>query len=129
MAYFVRALLCDVMCGGMPVESYGEDHMKVVMWTDCKSLYDHMQNEGTIPKDRHTAVWVAALRCGVSAGAGRCTAKAAMRWLPSRWQLADGLTKGGLAEVMRSVLVKGATRLHEVSAQQLSRARRMGKVS
>lgn len=125
MSYFVRALFCEIAeVGDRQVNSYGEDDMKVVMLTDCKSLYDHLKREGTVPEDRYTAVQVAALRGEVSAGAGRNTSKAAMRWLPSRHQLGDGLTKSGLAEQMRTVLTSGRTRLHEMSAQQLLRLRK-----
>jgi len=100
--------------------------MRIQMFTDCKSLYDHLRCEGTVPEDRYTAVQVAALRSELSAGVGRDVGKACMRWVPSRWQLGDGLTKGGLADKTRSVLVGGVARLHELSAQQLARLRNRG---
>ena len=59
MTYFAVALLCEVLFGRLPVKSYGEQHMKVVVWTDCGSRYDHMQDEGIIPEHRHTAVGLA----------------------------------------------------------------------
>ena len=43
-----------------------------------------------------SADYIGALRCGVSAGAGRSQDKAEMLWVPSRHQLADGLTKKNL---------------------------------
>ena len=117
MAHYVRAFFCEITAGGRRrVDSFGEQDLGITLYTDCKSLYDHMKCEGTVPEDRYTAVQVAALRCEVSAGPGRRVDKAAMKWLPSRWQLADGLTKSGLSEKMRELLTRGSTRLHELSA-------------
>jgi hypothetical protein len=44
--------------------------------------------------------------------------------VPSRWQLADGLTKPGLEKVFGSFLRSAATRLHEESLAALKRAAR-----
>ena len=89
--------------------------------TDCKSLFDHLKKEGAVPDDRWTALYVAALKCGVSCGPERDTRKAGCLWVPSRWQLADVLTKLGLGAVFREILRTGTTRLHEESAQALRR--------
>ena len=42
----------------------GEDELGIAMVTD------HMKVQDTITDDRQTAIWVAALRCGTSAGHG-----------------------------------------------------------
>ena len=98
--------------------------MGIVMFTDCKSLFDHVKTEGNVPDDKHTAVYVAALKNNVSAGVGRNVCKAQMRWVASRWMIADGLTKRGLTEQTRSFMRRAATRIHEESAQALSRVKK-----
>ena len=95
------------------VMSYGEYHMAIILYTDCKSLYDHLKKDGAVPDDKWVAVAVASLRCEVSAGSGRNTDKSECRWLASRWQLADCLTKSDLSKRMREILTKGTTRLHD----------------
>merc|ERR1712214_244717 len=106
MAAFVRAMMCEVLYGHseMYVADYGEEQMNIVMFTDCKSLFDHVKTEGNIPDDKHTAVYIAALRNNVSAGVGRNECKAQMRWVASRWMLSDGLTKKGLTEQTRQFM-------------------------
>ena len=121
MAHYVRAFFCGIAAGGRRrVDSFGEQDLGIVLYTDCKSFYDHMKREGTVPEDPYTAMQVAVLRCEVGAGPGRRVDKAAMKWLPSRWQLADGLTKNGLSEKTRELLMRGSTRPHELIAQQLA---------
>ena len=74
-----------------------------------------------MPDDKWVAVPVASLRGAVSAGPGRDTRKAEARWVPSRWQLADCLTKKGLSAVFRERMSKASTRLHELSLQHVKR--------
>ena len=73
-----------------------------------------------MPEDRWAAISVAALRCEVGAGPGRDPAKAAMLWVPSRWQVADGLAKRGLAERLRGLWGNARARLH---AERMTLAR------
>ena len=42
-----------------------------------------------------------------------------VRWVPSRWQLADVLTKPGSEETFRIIMISCFTRFSELSAQQL----------
>ena len=65
------------------------------------------------------AVPVESLRAAVSAGPGRDIRKAEARWVPSRWQLADCLTKKGLSAVFRERMSKASTRLYELSLQHV----------
>ena len=44
-----------------------------------------------------------------------------MKRVASRWQVADPLTKKGLADTMRQVMRDSVTRLHEDSAQEIKR--------
>ena len=124
---YVRALLAEVLEG--PQKSppaWSEEDMALRLITDCKSLYDNIVKDCSLCEDRHTALYVAALRQCVSAGPQRDGTKAGMLWVPSRHQLADGLTKTGLGEVMRSFLQSGYCQLHELSAQEIKRRKQDG---
>ena len=125
MAFYMRALLREAMFGwsGTPVVEYGEDQMPLALFTDCRSLYDHVKVEGNVPDDRHDAVWLGALKSHVSCGPQRDESKAGLRWLPSRWMVSDGLTKGGLSDRVREFMRRNRTRVHEESAQAIKRNR------
>ena len=46
IAHDVRAYWCDILYGHadwVEVTEFGEDHMKIKLYTDCKSLFDHPQ--------------------------------------------------------------------------------------
>ena len=47
MAQHIRAFYCDVLIGGVPgieVTGFGEDQLRVLLFTDCRSLCDnHMK--------------------------------------------------------------------------------------
>jgi len=122
LGLYIGAMICEIYHGPvMAATQWGEDIMRAQLLTDCKSLYDHMARDSKLPEDRWTAIHGAALRSAVSAGPGGDTAKCAMRWVASRHQLADGLTKRGLSERMRELMRTGTTRLHEISAQEAKR--------
>ena len=130
LAMYFRAYWCDVLFGAadwMDIDMFGEEQMKVILFTDCKSLFDHLKKEGAVPDDKWTAVAVASLKCRVSAGPDRNLSKSECRWVASRWQLADCLTKAGLAYTLREILQKGATRLHELSLQEIGRQKNPDK--
>jgi len=124
---FVRTLLAEVLHGRcqLPPEQE-ESRVALRVVTDCKSLYDNVQKEGSVPACRWTAIFVAALREVLSAGPGRDLMKAGLRWCPSREQQSDGLTKSGLSESMRSTMEESTIRLHEESAQSLKRRSQLG---
>ena len=125
MAKYFRAYMCDVILGASQgdVMEYDETHMPIVLYTDCRSLYDHLKKEGSVPEDKWVAVWVGSLRCGVSAGPDRNKTKSECKWVASRWQLADGLTKFGLAKTMYDHISRHCTRLHELSLHQFEKAK------
>ena len=124
LAYYYRAYLADILLGyadWKPVDHYGESDIKIVLFTDCKSLFDNLKKDGSVPDDKWIAVPVAALRGAISAGPERNRSKSECRWVPSRWQLADCLTKKGLAAGFRERIVSGFTKLHELSVQEIKR--------
>ena len=122
LALFLRALIAEVYHGSakLPTE-WDEDVLPTKIVVDCKSLFDNMCKEASVPDDRWTAIYIAQLRCAVSAGPGRREDRTEMLWVPSRWQLADGLTKKGLGDRIRSLAMGGVVRLHEVSEQEIKR--------
>jgi len=122
LGMYVRAMLCEIYHGAvMACTQWSEDVMPVQLLTDCKSLYDHLARDSKLPDDRWTALYVSALRCAASAGPGRDVSKCAVRWVASRHQLGDGLTKKGLSDRVRELMKRSVTRLHELSAQEARR--------
>ena len=119
---YVRAMISELLEGGAKSpEQWGEEVVHLRLITDCKSLYDNIAKECSLCEDRHTALYIAALRQCVSAGPQRDTSKAAMSWVPSRCELADGLTKDGLDHLLREFMAAGECTLHEASAQEIKR--------
>ena len=102
---------------GLISHNFGEDQLNIILFTDCKYLYGHLKKDGAVPEDKWVAVAVASVKCVVSAGAGRDTRRAECRWIASRWQLADCLTKCG------AVLDASSICLHELSLQQIKRSK------
>ena len=85
MAKYYRAYYCDIMLGAahwLDVDEIGEEHMQIVLFTDCKSLYDNLKKDGSVPDDKWVAVPVAGLRSALSAGPGRNITKSECRWVP-----------------------------------------------
>jgi hypothetical protein len=121
MANYMQAYLCDILLGHaqhVQVDEFNETHTRIVLLTDCRSLFDHLVKDGSVPDDRWVAVSVAALRCALSAGPGREKRKAECKWVATEWQLADCLTKIGLDAVIQLRMKLGDTRLHEESNKQ-----------
>ena len=124
-AVYLRALLAEIMFGKRrrPHE-WTEEDMKVILVTDCKSLYDNIQKDCSLCEDRQTALYICALRQVTSAGPQRDASRAALVWVPSRHQLADGLTKAGLGDLVRTMMATGTCHFHEESAQALRRKKK-----
>ena len=106
-AVFLRTYFVEIMLGdrhGLDVTEYGEHHVKTMVFTDCKSVYDNICKECSIPVDRLVAISIASLRGVASARPQRDEEKTCMKWVPTRWQLADALTKPGLESVLATRL-------------------------
>ena len=69
--------------------------------------------------DRGTSLMVASLREGCSAGVGRDQKRSGLMWLPTRVQLADGLTKSSAGVFLGNALTSGTAQLHEESTKVL----------
>jgi len=121
---YARAILAEVLCG--PVEAgveRTEDEVPLRVVTDCRSLFDHIAKEGSLPTCRHTAIKIAGLKQYLRAGPGHDPDMPVLLWCPSREQQGDFLTKEGLAEQARQFMASAEVRLHEESAQALKRKR------
>ena len=118
--HYVRAMLAEVYHGKEVIvdQSFSlESIMPLLLCTDCRSLFDCIKKEGSIPSDRLSAVTVAAFRDSVSAGNGRDYSKAELLWVPTRHQLADSFTKHGLSNACREIMSKGQAKFHGASAK------------
>ena len=96
MAMYYRAYWCDILLGyaeWRTPDTYGESELGIVLFTDCKSLFDNLKKDGSVPEDKWVAIEIAKLRSVISAGPGRNKVKSECRWVPSRWQLADCLLR------------------------------------
>ena len=72
-----------------------------------------------MPEDRGTALTVASLREGCSAGMGRDQKRSGLLWVPTRVQLADGLTKSSAGVFLGNAFTSGTVQLHEESTKVL----------
>ena len=91
---YTRAMLCEVLIGWRVLpDEWREEHLPIRVSTDCKSLFDCLAKDASVPEDHGTALTVASLRERCSAGVGRDKQRSALMWVPTRVQLADGLTK------------------------------------
>ena len=73
------------------LDEWREEHLPIRVITECKSLFDCLAKDASVPEDRGTALTVASLRERCSAGVGRETL--GLMWVPTRVRLADGLRK------------------------------------
>ena len=78
-----------MMYGATPVRRRWRDNLVVkgVLVTDAKSLYDHLQKCGGIPRERQVLLDLLSVRNAVEAQ------QVFIRWVPTERQLADPLTK------------------------------------
>ena len=91
---YTRAMLCEVLNGARVLPP-----IRVI--TDSTSLFDYLAKDASVPEDRGTALTVASLRERCSAGVGGDTKRSGLMWVPTRVQLADGLTKSSAGVFLR----------------------------
>ena len=105
-------MLCKVLNGARVLpDERTEEHFPIRVITDCKSLIDRLEKDASVPEDRWTALTVASLRERCSAGVARDTNRSGLMWVPTRVQLADGLTKSSAGVLLRNALASGGTQL------------------
>ena len=103
----------------MPDE-WEEEHLPIRVSTDCGSLFECLAKDASVPDDRGTALTVASVR-KVFGRSRRDQKRSGLMWVPTRVQLADGLTKSSAGVFMRNALTSGTAQLHEESAKVLRR--------
>ena len=117
----IRVYLAEILFRGnarrVDVQTLDEESVfGTVCFADCKSLFDNVLKDASVPSDKLVAISVACLRGVASAGPQRDLSRTELRWLPTRWQLADALTRIGLGKLLRIRMAASQTCLFELSA-------------
>ncbi|CAE7625738.1 unnamed protein product [Symbiodinium sp. CCMP2592] len=125
---FLRSLLASLKGGPRADRRAVEAGIDIHLFTDCKSLYDHLHREGTpkAPADKRLAVDLADLRQTLmkqgtaqwkkhhgedARHAPERPCRPPIHWVPTEEQLADFLTKKMKAEAWWQTLERGHIRL------------------
>ena len=120
MGHFCQVLMCELRFGSQIVGSVDDDGwndlvpMSVV--TDCKSIYDTVHKDGQHISDKASVIHAVLLRQMLSTRGA--SGKAQLLWVPTRHQVADGLTKGARSKEMREQLRCGVV-FREESAKRM----------
>ena len=126
--HYLRALYCEIRFGGWVIQSGDELEWEqltpLVMCTDCKSVYDCISKDGHTIGDRTNALNVAVLRQLLTTSKKPSGEKAHLLWLPTRHQVADGLTKSGRHLEMQRTLCESQVTFHGLSAKHMQRSKR-----
>ena len=81
--------------------------MPIRVVADSKSLFVCLATDASVLRER------------CSAGLGRDQKRSGLMWVPTRVQLADGLTKSSSGVFLRNALTSGTAQLHEESTKVL----------
>ena len=106
---YLRGLLLSFLHGEMVPNDLASELIPLHLFTDCKSLYDHLHKDGVPkpPSERRLALDLASIRRdlrGEAKGQWRKDhpgeevrpdrpQRPPLHWLPTEWQLSDVLTK------------------------------------
>ena len=116
LARYCQAVLLEMKFGQDVITAFEDEdfqeHTPMNMVTDCKSIYDHINKDGQHVSSKGDIISVVLLRKMLSTR--NHPGKARLFWVPTRHQLADGLTKGGKSHEVRNQL--GWALLHEKAA-------------
>ena len=109
MARFAQVLLSEIRFGSEVISAIDDEGWQglcpVTMVTDCKSIYDTVHKDGQHVSEKGSIVHAVLLRQLLSTR--RDAGKARLLWVPTRCQLADGLTKAGRGHDLREQLGLG----------------------
>ena len=109
LAEYTRAMLCEVLIeASFLPDEWTEEHLPIRVIADCS-----LAKDASVPDDQGTALTVASFREGCSAGVGRDTGRSGLMWVPTRVQLADGLTKSSAGVFLRTALTSETSLLPE----------------
>jgi len=96
----------------------------VVLVTDAKSVYDALtrrKNTAAAVDGKRTAIDLAVLRLEL------LRSNVHVRWVDTRWQLADPLTKRTKTDFLRGVMAEGRYRLVAEATALLDKAAQRGQ--
>ena len=103
MGHFSQVMTSELKFGSEVISSVEDDGwndlVSMVLVTDCKSIYDTVHKDGQHISDKSSVIQAVLLRQILTT---RDTpGKTRLLWVPTRHQIADGLTKGGRAKELR----------------------------
>ena len=126
MARFCQVLLSEIRCGGLVMSAIDDDGWQMLtpltIITDCKSVYDTVHRDGQHVSDKGSIVHAVLLRQLLSTRPS--SSKAKLLWVPTRHQIADGLTKAGRCREFRELIESGLV-FREEAVKKLSSQRRL----
>ena len=109
MGHFCQVLASELRFGSEVVGSVEDDGwndlVQMVLVTDCKSIYDTVHKDGQHITDQASVIHAVLLRQMLSTRRTQC--KTWLLWVPTRHQIADGLTKGGRSRELREQVSSG----------------------
>ena len=119
---YLRVLLSEIFYGENIVKSSEDEWgslITTIMCTDCKSVYDHIKKDSQSVGDKSNAIHTAVLRQICTVEKSPMSNKAQILWVPTRHQVADGLTKSGLHHTVLQLFKNGLVTFHAKSAKAL----------
>ena len=109
MGHFCQVLTSELRFGSDVVGSVEDDGwddlVSMTLVTDCKSIYDTVHKDGQHISDKANVVHAVLLRQMLSTRRAQCKTK--LLWVPTRHQIADGLTKGRRSKELREQVSSG----------------------
>ena len=126
MSRFAQVLMCEIKFGGKVVSSVEDDGWQqlvpLTLVTDCKSIYDTIHKDGQHVGEKGNIVHAILLRQLLTTrNQSEHPGKAKLMWVPTRCQLADGLTKSSRGSDLRDQLREGLL-FHELSRKKCTEA-------
>ncbi|CAE7318518.1 RE2 [Symbiodinium microadriaticum] len=111
MGHFCQVLMSELRFGSDVVGSVEDDGwndlVPMFLVTDCKSIYDTVHKDGQHVSDKSGVIQAVLLRQLLTTR--DAPGKSKLLWVPTRHQLADGLTKGARGKELREILEQGVT--------------------
>ena len=122
MGHFCQVLMSEMKFGSQVIGSVEDDGwndlVPMTVVTDCKSIYDTVHKDGQHISDKASVIHAVLLRQMLSTRGAPCKAK--LLWVPTRHQIADGLTKGGRSKEIREQLGCGVVFKEEAAKRRCS---------
>ena len=122
MGHFCQVLMSELRFGSDVVGSVEDDGwndlVQMTLVTDCRSIYDTVHKDGQHIGDKASVIHAVLLRQMLSTRNAPCKVK--LLWVPTRHQLADGLTKGARSKETREQLRSGAVFREQAAKRRFS---------